>query len=86
MGRGIQADGAPGAAVDGFEHRANGAFAVRARDVDDRVGALRVAEAGGEQREAVDAIFGADLLLEAVKVGLGGGIIHESKAELRIKK
>ena len=77
VGGSIHAGGATGAAVDGLEYGADRALAVSAGDVDDGAGEFGVAEAGGEQLEAVDTVFGADLLLEAGEVGFGGKVGHE---------
>ena len=52
---GVKTGAATVGALDRFDHRADGAFAVGAGDVDARGGALGIAEAGGEQTHAVHA-------------------------------
>ena len=52
---GVKTGAATLRALDRFDHRADGALAVGAGDVDARSGALGITEAGGQQTHAVHA-------------------------------
>jgi len=54
-GSGVETGAAALRALDRFDHRADGALAVGAGDVDAGGGALGITEAGGEQTHAVHA-------------------------------
>ena len=80
MRRGEQTDAPAGRAINGFQHRAGGTFAIGAGDVDKAELFLRIARECGELSRALQTEVRAEQL-QAVKKLNRFGVSHELQFE-----